>query len=571
MGDIVATIQAEQDSVIRSDLGGVLVVQGGPGTGKTAVALHRAAYLLYTHRERLARAGVLLVGPNPLFLRYIEQVLPSLGETGVVMSTAGDLYPGVSAVDETRADVAAAKGDLQMARVLSRAVRDRQRVPDEPRKLVVDGTTLELRPETVAAARARARRTRKPHNLAREGFLRDLLDHLAGELATALGTGLDADSRPDLLEELRESPDVRRELNLCWMPLSPTRLLTDLFADPDRLAAAAPDLDPARRALLARDRGAPWTVADVPLLDELAELLGDVTSDDRAAEAAARAQRAEDLANAQAVLRNLDTAIRPTAEQIADRFVDSGPSLTVAERAETDRTWAYGHLVVDEAQELSPMMWRLLMRRVPSRSLTLVGDVAQVGSAAGATSWGSVLDRYVPGRWRLAELTVNYRTPAQVMHVAADVLAAAGVSAPTPESVREGDHPPAARRVPAGDAGALVAAVVAELEAVGSGRLAVVTASGADGALRDGLTAALPPGTVGSGRTTLDSPVSVLDVTSVKGLEFDAVIVVEPAEILEGSDRGANDLYVALTRPTQRLLVVHTRDLPPGMEALVRG
>jgi DNA helicase IV len=569
MGDIVATIQAEQDSVIRSDLGGVLVVQGGPGTGKTAVALHRAAYLLYTHRERLARAGVLLVGPNPLFLRYIEQVLPSLGETGVVMSTAGDLYPGVSAVDETRADVAAAKGDLQMARVLSRAVRDRQRVPDEPRKLVVDGTTLELRPETVAAARARARRTRKPHNLAREGFLRDLLDHLAGELATALGTGLDADSRPDLLEELRESPDVRRELNLCWMPLSPTRLLTDLFADPDRLAAAAPDLDPARRALLARDRGAPWTVADVPLLDELAELLGDVTSDDRAAEAAARAQRAEDLANAQAVLRNLDTAIRPTAEQIADRFVDSGPSLTVAERAETDRTWAYGHLVVDEAQELSPMMWRLLMRRVPSRSLTLVGDVAQVGSAAGATSWGSVLDRYVPGRWRLAELTVNYRTPAQVMHVAADVLAAAGVSAPTPESVREGDHPPTARRVPAGDAGALVAAVVAELEAVGSGRLAVVTASGADGALRDGLTAALPPGTVGSGRTTLDSPVSVLDVTSVKGLEFDAVIVVEPAEILEGSDRGANDLYVALTRPTQRLLVVHTRDLPPGMEALV--
>jgi DNA helicase IV len=571
MGDIVATIQAEQDSVIRSDLGGVLVVQGGPGTGKTAVALHRAAYLLYTHRERLARAGVLLVGPNPLFLRYIEPVLPSLGESGVVMSTAGDLYPGVSAVDETRADVAAAKGDLQMARVLSRAVRDRQRVPDEPRKLVVDGTTLELRPETVAAARARARRTRKPHNLAREGFLRDLLDHLAGELATALGTGLDADSRPDLLEELRESPDVRRELNLCWMPLSPTRLLTDLFADPDRLVAAAPDLDPARRALLARDRGAPWTVADVPLLDELAELLGDVTSDDRAAEAAARAQRAEDLANAQAVLRNLDTAIRPTAEQIADRFVDSGPSLTVAERAETDRTWAYGHLVVDEAQELSPMMWRLLMRRVPSRSLTLVGDVAQVGSAAGATSWGSVLDRYVPGRWRLAELTVNYRTPAQVMHVAADVLAAAGVSAPTPESVREGDHPPAARRVPAGDAGALVAAVVAELEAVGSGRLAVVTASGADGALRDGLTAALPPGTVGSGRTTLDSPVSVLDVTSVTGLEFDAVIVVEPAEILEGSDRGANDLYVALTRPTQRLLVVHTRDLPPGMEALVRG
>ncbi len=569
MGDIVATIQAEQDSVIRDDLAGVLVVQGGPGTGKTAVALHRTAYLLYTHRDRLARAGVLLVGPNPLFLRYIEQVLPSLGETGVVMSTAGDLFPGVSAVEETRAEVAAVKGDLQMAQVLSRAVRARQRVPDEPRKIVVEGTTLELRPETVAAARDRARRTRKPHNTAREGFLRDLLDHLAGELATALGSGLDGDSRPDLLEALRDSRDVRRELNLCWMPLSPTRLLADLLADPDQLAAAAPDLRPAQRALLGRDRGTPWTVADVPLLDELAELIGDVTSGDRAAEAAARAQRAEDLANAQAVLRNLDTAIRPTAEQIADRFVDTGPRLTVAERAETDRTWAYGHVVVDEAQELSPMMWRLLMRRVPSRSLTLVGDVAQVGSAAGATSWDAVLDRYVAGRWRLSELTVNYRTPAQVMRIAVDTLAAAGVSAPTPESVRESDHPPAARRVAVGDTDALVAAVAAEHAAVSGGRLAVVTASGADASLRDALTAALPAGTVGSGRTTLDSQVSVLDVTSVKGLEFDSVVVVEPAQILAGSARGANDLYVALTRPTQRLLVVHTRDLPPGMEALV--
>ena len=570
MGDIVATIQAEQDRVIRSDLGGALVVQGGPGTGKTAVALHRAAYLLYTHRDRLARNGVLLVGPNPLFLRYIEQVLPSLGETGVVMSTAADLYPGVTGVDEPRADVARVKGDRRMARVLSRAVRDRQRLPDGPRKLVVEGATVELTVEVVAAARGRARRTRKPHNTAREGFLRDLLDHLARELARALGVEADADHREDLLSDLRDSADVRRELNLAWMPLSPTQVLADLWADPRRLeSAGGRELSPGERALLARDRDAPWTVADVPLLDELAELLGDVTSTDRAAEAAARAERAEAIANAQQALANMDTLIRPTAEQVAERFADTGPWLTVAERAESDRTWAYGHLVVDEAQELSPMAWRVLMRRCPSRSMTLVGDVAQVGSAAGASSWSEVLDPWVPGRWRTEELTVNYRTPAQVMELAARTLAAAGVSAPTPESVRDGDRAPAALRVAPGglDAG-LLAVVRDELERLGPGRLAVVTPTGRADALRAALTESLPAGTVGTGRATLDSPVSVLPVGAAKGLEFDVVVVVEPAEILAGSARGANDLYVALTRPTQHLVVVHDRDLPAGMTGL---
>ena len=571
MGDIVATIQAEQDRVIRSDLAGALVVQGGPGTGKTAVALHRAAYLLYTHRERLMRSGVLLVGPNPLFLRYIEQVLPSLGETGVVMSSAGDLFPGVSGVEEPRSEVAALKGDLRMARVLYRAVRDRQRVPDAPRKLAVDGATVELTPEAVAAARGRARRTRKPHNLAREGFLRELLDHLAGELARTLGTELSEDTRDDLLADLRDSPDVRRELNLTWMPLSPEQVLRDLLADPDRMTSAAPDLSRRERRLLRRDRDAAWTVADVPLLDELAELLGDDPTAGRLAARAADAARQAELAHARATLAMGGGGGLVTAEQLAERFADTGPTLTVAERAESDRSWAYGHLVVDEAQELSPMMWRLLMRRCPSRSMTLVGDVAQVGSAAGASSWAEVLDPYVAGRWRQEELTVNYRTPAQVMQVAADTLAAAGVHAPTPDSVREGDWPPVARRVSPGDHGAVATAVRDELARLGGGRMAVVTATGADEPLHDALAAALPPGAVGSGRTTLDNPVSVLSVSAVKGLEFDVVVVVEPAEILDGSARGANDLYVALTRPTQRLVVVHSRELPPGMEHLARA
>jgi DNA helicase IV len=576
MADIVATIQGEQDRVIRSDLAGVLVVQGGPGTGKTAVALHRAAFLLYTYRERLARSGVLVVGPNSLFLRYIEQVLPSLGETGVVMSTPGNLYAGVEGIEGEAPEVAALKGDRRMARIVARAVRERQRVPDGVRRLKVDSYTVDLRPEVVAAARGRARRTRKPHNAAREGYLKDLLWHLTGELAESMRTDLTRDNRDDLLDELRDSPDVRRELNLSWMPLTPEQLLRDLFSSPERLADATPDLSPEERSLLLRGRDARWTVADVPLLDEAAELLGE---DDTASQLAMRrqsAERAAEVGFAQASLQSSGAGGGlVSAETLAARFADSGPSLTVAERAESDRAWAFGHVVVDEAQELSPMMWRLLMRRCPTRSMTLVGDVAQVGSAAGTSSWGAALDSYVHNRWRLESLTINYRTPAAIMEIASAVLTGAGVFAPVPQSVREGEAPPTAATIPSGleegDAAALDAvrlAVAEEVDALGRGRLVVVAPEDVATILRAYLLEALPSGTVGQGRTALDSPVVVLTVHEVKGLEFDSVVLVEPATILKASPRGANDLYVALTRPTQRLRVLTSGDLPAGLDTL---
>jgi DNA helicase IV len=572
MRDIVATLQAEQDRVVRSPLAGVLVVQGGPGTGKTAVALHRAAYLLYTHRDRIARSGVLIVGPTPVFLRYIEQVLPSLGETGVVLLTPGQLFPGVDATARERADVAVVKGDLRMADVVRNAVRNRQRTPAAPIPLDVEGDRIQLRPAVVGEARGRARQGGRPHNEARVTFVRHVLDDLAAQLAAARGLEREGEDHGDLLAELRAELAVRREVNLLWMPLTAQGLVTDLFARPERLAAAADGiLTRAEQELLFREKGAPWTAADVPLLDEAAELIGeDVTTlarlQVRSAEAAR--ERSESLAFARRVLEQAgDVAEMVTPEMLADRFEAGGPTRTLAERAREDRTWAFGHAVVDEAQELSPMQWRLLARRVPTRSMTVVGDVAQTGSAAGASAWGDVLDVVADGRWRLEELSVNYRTPTEIMDVATALLEAYGVPVKPPRSAREATWPPAAVGIEGRDPATVTAAVASALRAddaaLQGGRLAVVTPRSAYEYLASAVPAALGADVDLAGR------VDVLGVDEVKGLEFDGVVVVDPHGIVDAGPRGVNDLYVALTRPTQRLTVLHHGALPAGLDRLL--
>ncbi|MFZ5869729.1 MAG: HelD family protein [Actinomycetota bacterium] len=566
MRDIVATIQAEQDRVIRAPLPGVLVVQGGPGTGKTAVALHRAAYLLYAHRERIARSGVLLVGPNRSFLRYIEQVLPALGETGVVMSTVGELFPGVRARATEPDEVAALKGDLRMVDVVANAVRQRQRVPDAPVPLDVAGTRVVLRPRVVAQARQAARDTHKPHNAARVVFVKRVLADLVRQLATAQRLPVDDDTRPSLEADLRASPDVRREVNLCWMPLTATGLLESLYASPQRLAAAAPHLTAGERALLYRERGSGWTPADVPLLDEIAELIGDDDEAARAASDRAAARRREELEYARGVLELSGTGGFVGAETLLDRYAHAGPSLTLAERAESDRTWAYGHLVVDEAQELSAMAWRVLLRRCPSRSMTVVGDVAQTGSAAGTASWAQVLDPLAEGRWRIERLTVNYRTPRQVMDLATAVVGAAGLDVDVPGSAREGATDPVARRISGpGDVPEVVADELDELDA---GLVAVITPDALAEEVVRLLVAKLGDDVVRAADDDTEAPVTVTTVRQVKGLEFDVVVLVEPAAVVEQSPRGVNDLYVALTRPTQRLVVLHSGELPPGLHPL---
>ena len=574
MGDIVATIQAEQDRVIRARLAGVLVVQGGPGTGKTVAALHRAAYLLYTHRDVLERRGVLVVGPNPAFLRYVSDVLPSLGETDVVMRTVGELFPGVEAHTHDPHAVAEIKGAPRMVDLVREAVVDRRRTPAEafgtPDLIVeVDAGVL-----TVPGARCEqvlrtARGLRLPHNAARKYVVNTLLAELARAEGESLGRPVDEEDLPFVGERLWHEDPVREAIDALWPHLSAQRLLRELFADAEALARVGEraGLDSGACAELARSPESPWTVEDVPLLDEAAELLGHDDSAERARARRAEAARAEEERYAQGVLEftGLAEERMMDAAALAARHRDTGPARTTAELAAADRRWTYGHVIVDEAQELSPMAWRAVMRRVPTRSLTVVGDLAQTGSAWGARSWSEALGPYVRDGVHVERLVVNYRTPAPIMAVAAEVLREAAPDQEVPESVREEGDPPRAVRL-SSVAEDLPRLVEEEVEAIGAGRLAVVTADRHVEEVASTLPKAARPAVGGRGVNALEETVVVLTATEAKGLEFDGVVVVEPDAVL-AQPRGANDLYVAVTRATRRLTIAHTGPLPPLLES----
>jgi DNA helicase IV len=574
MSDIVQTIQAEQDEIIRAPHRGVLVVEGGPGTGKTAVALHRAAYLLYEHRELLAKRAVLIVGPNPAFLGYIGEVLPSLGETGVLLATVGELYPGVRATATDTPEAAAVKGRADMADVLAAVVRDRQALPDPVIAIEHDREVLMLDDGLVGVARERTRAAKLPHNAAREHFEGHILNTLTELYAERVGTDpydgsnlLDPSDITQIRDELAENPEVWSAVDQLWPVLTPQRVVADFLADP---AGYVSDED---AAAIRRPVTRAWTVADVPLLDEAAELLGE---DDRLARARAEREREIQVAYAQGVL-DVSYASRtyefedkedsdPDASEVlsahhiidAERFAErheEDDHRSAAERAAADRTWAFGHIIVDEAQELSPMAWRLLMRRSPTRSMTLVGDPAQTAEAAGVGSWSGILEPYVEDRWEHTRLGVNYRTPAEIMEVAAAVVRAENPDFVPPSSVRSTGVRPWTRATD--DLPGAVAKAVEELTPA-EGRLAVIAPRELHRRLAarlDGVTAGAEP--------DLTQTVVLLDPRQSKGLEFDSVLVVEPAGY------GTSDLYVALTRATQRLGVVHTKELPKALaEAL---
>ena len=587
MGDIVETIQAEQDRIIRAERSGILVVQGGPGTGKTAVALHRTAYLLYTHRDQLANRGVLVIGPNRTFLNYIGQVLPSLGENAVVLSTVGDMFPGVSTQRVETDAVAVLKGRLNMAKVIANAVLDRQRIPPSAIEMRYEGGALRLDRQLLGRAQQRAWQSRLPHNRARNIFLRTVFDQLARQVARRHKEGLAAsipltsEDYDDIRRELRADEEIQAVLTGIWPALTAQTLVRDLFASPARLKVAASFLSEGERALLLRTatEGAGFTQSDVPLLDEAAELLG---ADDRLTLATAARERADRQEYAQSVLDMLDDGTGPddseqapelgepslvgmvTAADLVELQDDRVLLTSTAERAGADREWTYGHVVVDEAQELSPMAWRMVMRRCPVKSMTLVGDLAQTSDAAGASSWASVLRPYVGRDWRFEELTVNYRTPTEIAVVADRVLAAINPKLTAPTAVRSTGVEPWWLPV---DSAGLVAAVVEatarDAAEPGEQHLAVLVPQALYPEVRQAVSAGVPAaGSVDH----VDNPVVVMTVREAKGLEFDSVILVEPEKIEAESARGLGDLYVAITRATQRLGVIYSGKRPAFAE-----
>ncbi len=554
MRDIVATIQAEQDEIIRLDHPGVLVIEGGPGTGKTVVALHRVAYLLYTQRERMERHGVLVVGPNPAFLNHIGRVLPSLGESDVVFVTTGDLVPGLRVTAEDTPTAARLKGSLKILDVLAAAVADRQRLPASPVPIDLADVTVRIDAETAEWARDEARASGLPHNEARAVFT-EIITYVLTERAIArIGRGWLTradreaweDLRSDLRRELADDDRFTAALDELWPILTPETVLAPLYASAARLRAAGAD-----PALLRAD-GQAWTVSDVPLLDELVDLLGQDKVADKPAEQAAERERQAEAEYAAGVLdimkldrEELDEDVQLVAENLlyaedlSDRFVELD-TRELVERAAADRDWTYRHVVVDEAQELSEMDWRVLMRRCPGRSFTVVGDLAQRRSAAGATSWGTMLEPYVPGRWVYRPLSVNYRTPAEIMAVAAALLAEFAPGVQPPDSVRACGVQPWSRRVTEDELSTAIEEFVR------------------DEAGREGTSVVIgPPGVPGA-----------VVPSQTKGLEFDAVLVVAPERILADGPRGAAELYVALTRATQRLGVLHHGPLPRALTGL---
>jgi DNA helicase IV len=527
MRDIVATVQREQDEIIRAPLRGALVVQGGPGTGKTAVALHRAAYLLYTHRFPLETQGVLVVGPNPVFLRYIEQVLPSLGETGVALSTIDGLVETpVRAVDA--ASAARLKGDIRMVRFLARAVRDRERALPADVELAYGPYVLRFTRDDSAAVVRAVKRRGGPHNPRRRQVLALVLERLYTQYRnavertrrTAVRVGAEEAAQAefaDFGDALRRDPTLTAALDRMWPQLTPHELLHDLYGAPVLLQLAGTEvLSKDEVDVLHRRRSAsfdevPWTSADLALLDEARVLLG--------------------------------------------------PRRRGSDEHDT-RT--YGHIVVDEAQDLSPMQLRMLARRSLSGSMTVVGDIAQGTGHWAPDRWDQVLE-HLPARSeaRIVELTVNYRTPGEIMDMATRLLPAAAPGVRPPRSVRHTGEGPVF--VQAGeDLTARVADVVRGLAAQ-RGTVAVI----APPSLSDAVGRALSEAGIDYGepsRTGLDADVTLLPLATAKGLEFDSVVVVEPARIVREAPQGLRALFVALTRPTRSLSVVHAEPLPGALD-----
>ena len=568
MGDIVATIQTEQDAAIRASMRGVLVVQGGPGTGKTAVALHRAAYLLYAHHFPLAAQGVLVVGPNPVFCRYVGDVLPGLGETGVRLATPGDLVSvrTVTATDPPK--VAAIKAELAMAEHLAQVLGSHRRPLDEVahvahsvhRLPITTGDSARLVASAASAPTYRAGRAKFESLLLAYLWRRVQQSHAR---ATRSDPQRSRPRRSQVVGQLARSAEVRALADRVWPEITPEELV--------HKALRAAGVEPSDG----------WSEHDIALLDEAATLIGPPVPIVQ--------RRRSRVGVSDAVLERTlaDLGHLPQCPSCGSELSFSAGSWE-CEHLSCRKTWkteqvmspeafqqvreiaarvrethhrpatgpitrmTFGHVIVDEAQDLSPMQWRMLARRCPTGSMTLVGDLGQAKHPWSAQSWSAVCASAAPAApHSVLELTINYRTPEEVMRLAVPVLAEVAPGLVPPAAVRSCGEDPVVIPTTAERLGEDTReAARREASAVTPGKVAVIH----------------PPGTVGEvGVDMLDDTVVELDVERAKGLEFDSVVVVEPAA------HSPAELYVALTRTTCRLVLVHSRPLPDTLRPLAGG
>ncbi len=520
MRDVLGTIQADQDAIVRAGSQGALVVDGGPGTGKTVVALHRTAYLLYSD-PRLGRrhGGVLFVGPHQPYLTYVADVLPNLGEEDVQTCTLRDLVAeGAAAGVETDPEVARLKSSAELVRAIEAAVRFFEEPPAEGMTIATEWSDVPLTAEDWAEAFG-AREPGTPHNEAR--------DQIWDELLTILVDKHEADRA-----ELLGSRELRAAFNRAWPVLEATDLVGDLWSVPAYLRQCAPWLGPDDVRRLQRPIAQAWTVSDLPLLDAARQRLGDPESSRRRRrqEAALAAQRKQmDLVVDELIASHAyddGEGLMPMLRQqdLRDVLVDE----TAAPGAEPDLlAGPFAHVVVDEAQELTDAEWQMLLLRCPSRSFTVVGDRAQARHGF-TESWRERLERVGLDRIDMATLTINYRTPAEVMAAAEPVIRAVLPDANVPTSIRENGLP-------------VVRGKVSDLESILDGWLA---------AHADGIACVIGDATV---RQT--HRVRSLTPELAKGLEFDLVILIDPESFGTGIE-GAVDRYVAMTRATQQLVIL---------------
>ncbi len=508
LGDIAATIQGEQDEIIRAPLQGMVVVQGGPGTGKTVVALHRAAYLLYTHRFPLQDQGVLVIGPNRLFLGYIEQVLPSLGEAGVRLAVLSDLVVPQVRSDRLDAEsVAEVKGDLKMVELIARAVRQRQRGLRQDLVLGYGLQNLRLTRFQSQEIVNEARRRFRTHNAGRK--------FVENEVFAALtNSARDEVDVREVRDRMRWTTPIRETLEWMWPVLTPAQLLHELFGHRTLRQAAGrglftvEQLDSLQHDASVHADSMVWSFADAPLLDEARAHLG----------------------------------ARPGKKAIDD-------------------VRTFGHIVIDEAQDLSPMALRMIARRSLNGSFTIVGDIAQATGPYARDSWDDVIEQLPKRRDpERRELRTGYRIPGPAMEFAARVLAIAAPGLEPPVAIRDEGDAPRVRRVD-DVLESLDKVIEEELTAIDAGNLAVVVPR----SLRDAATNALVESGREFGEATragLQTQVALVPVQLIKGLEVDAVLVVEPARIVAEERQGLRALYVALTRATKRVGVLHAERLP---------